>query len=148
MHARPDVGCVVHTHAPWSVAFASMQAPLRPISHEPVLFVPPDVARFTKTGDLIVTHELGEDLAAAVGERNAALMVNHGIVTCGGDVVTGVMTAVLLERACHMNMRVLSAGSPKAWSSDSEALVKRDRCYGPRQLRSAWDYLVRRVDAL
>lgn len=147
MRARQDVNCVVHTHAPWSVAFASTQAPLRPISHEPTLFVPPDIARFTATGDLIRSPELGRDLASTVGERNAALMVNHGVVTCGSDVVTGVMTAVLLERACRTNMRALSAGGPKSWSSDEESLAKRARCYNPELLRSAWDYLIRRVNA-
>ena len=59
MRARADVHAVVHTHAPWAVAFASTGQPLRPISHEATLFVPPDVARFTKTGDLITTPELG-----------------------------------------------------------------------------------------
>jgi hypothetical protein len=55
------------------VAFASLQVPLRPCSHEPTLFVPPDIARFTKTGDLITTDELGDDLATTVSDRNAAL---------------------------------------------------------------------------
>lgn len=145
MQAREDVQCVVHTHAPWAVAFASTQAPLRPISHEPTLFVPPDIARFTKTGDLIVTDVLGADLAAAVGNRDAALMVNHGIVTCGSDVTTAVMTAVLLERACRTNMRALAAGGPKTWSSDEEALAKRDHCYPPPLLQQGWDYFVRRL---
>ncbi|HLW96268.1 MAG TPA: class II aldolase/adducin family protein [Solirubrobacteraceae bacterium] len=143
MRARADVGCVVHTHAPWSVAFASTQAPLRPLSHEPTLFVPPDVARFTLTGDLILTRELGEALAATVGERNAALMVHHGIVACGKDVPSAVMAAVLLERACRANIRSLAGGGPATWSSDEEALAKRDHCYGPAQLRSAWEFLVR-----
>lgn len=147
MRARPDVGAVVHTHAPWAVAFASLGKPLRPISHEPTLFVPPDIARFTKTGDLIVSAELGHDLAATLDERNAALMVNHGIVTCGVDVVTAVMTAVLLERGCRTNMRAWSAGGPTLWSSDEEALAKRDRCYPPRLLRQAWDYFARQLDA-
>lgn len=144
--ARPDVSAVVHTHAPWSVAFASLQVPLRPISHEPTLFVPPDIARFTQTGDLIMTDALGDDLAAAVGDRNAALMVNHGLVTCGGDVATAVMTAVVLERACRTNLRAYSAGGPKTWSSDAEALAKREHCYPPALLRQAWEYLGRRLD--
>jgi hypothetical protein len=44
-------------------------------------------------------------------KRNAALMVNHGVVSCGSDVVTGVMTAVLLgaclphEHACAFGRR-------------------------------------------
>ena len=147
MRAREDVHCVVHTHAPWSVAFASTLEPLRPISHEPTLFVPPDIARFTQTGDLIVTSALGRDLAGTVGDRNAALMLCHGVVTCGADVPTGVMTAVLLEHACRTNMRALAAGGPKTWSSDQESLAKRSRCYNPRLLHSAWDYLVRRVNA-
>jgi L-fuculose-phosphate aldolase len=146
MRARPDVGCVVHTHAPWAVAFASTGEPLRPISHEPTLFVPPDVPRFTKTGDLIVSSELGAELASAVGDRNACFMLHHGIVACGGEVIAGVMTAVLLERACQTNIRALAAGGPKSWSSDEEALAKREHCWSPQLLRQAWDYLERCLD--
>jgi len=145
MRARDDVACVVHTHASWATAFASTEQPLRPISHEATLFVPPEVARFTQTGDLIRTDELGRELAAAVGGRNAAFMVNHGIVTCGPDVVTGVMTAVLLERACRTNIRALAAGGPRTWSSDEEALSKRANCWPPALLGQAWDYLERRL---
>ena len=145
MRARDDVACVVHTHAPWAVAFASTHHPLRPVSHEATLFVPPEVARFTKTGDLIMTRELGVDVAEAVGDRNAAFMLHHGIVTCGSDVVTGVMSAVLLERACRTNIRALSAGGPKSWSSDEEALSKRGNCWSPQLLQQAWAYLVRQV---
>ena len=143
MRARPDVGAVVHTHAPWSVAFASTAEPLRPVSHDGTLFVPPDIARFTQTGDLILTPELGRDLAATVADRNAALMVHHGIVTCGADVVAAVMTAVFLERACRTNLRALAAGGPQTWSSDAEALAKRERVYSFQQ---AWDYLARRLE--
>jgi L-fuculose-phosphate aldolase len=143
MKARADVGAVVHTHAPWSVAFASTEEPLRPVSHEGTLFVPPDVARFTKTGDLILSRELGADVAASVGERNAVLLVHHGIVTCGPDVVSAVMLAVFLERACRTNLRALAGGGPKTWSSDEEALAKREHVYSFRQ---AWDYLARRLE--
>jgi ribulose-5-phosphate 4-epimerase/fuculose-1-phosphate aldolase len=146
MRARGDVGSVVHTHAPWSVAFAATEEPLRPISHEGTLFVPPGPARFTKTGDLILTPELGRDLAAGVGDRNAAFMVHHGIVTCGPDVVTAVMAAVLLERACRTQIRAVAGGGAKTWSSDEEALAKREHCYPPALLRQAWDYLVRRLE--
>jgi L-fuculose-phosphate aldolase len=146
MRARDDVDCVVHTHAPWAVAFASTHQPLRPISHEATYFVPPDVARFTKTGDLITTSELGADVAGAVGDRNAAFMLHHGIVTCGSDLVSGVMAAVLLERACRTNIRALAGGGPKSWSSDEEALSKREHCWPPALLRQAWDYLERRLE--
>ena len=141
MRARTDVQAVVHTHAPWSVAFASTQEPLRPISHEGTLFVPPDVARFTETGDLVTTPELGASLAHTVGDRNVALMVHHGIVACGGDLPNAVFNAVFLERACRNNMRALMAGGPKTWSDDDEALAKRAHVY---VAQAAWDYFARR----
>ena len=145
MAAVPEVGAVVHTHAPAAVAFAALDVPLRPISHEGTLFVPPDVARFTKTGDLILTADLGGDVAAALGGRNALLLVNHGIVTVGPDVATAVMTAVLLDRACRMQLAAMAAGELKRWSPDEEALSKRGHCYAPELLLQAWDYLSRRV---
>lgn len=145
MQARPDVGAVVHTHAPWSVAFGSLDVPFLPISHEPTLFVPPEIARFKQTADLILTDELGDDVAATVGARNAALMINHGIVTCGSDIPTAVMTAVILERGCMTNVRAYAAGGPKLWSSDEEARAKRGHCFPETLLHQAWDYLVRQL---
>jgi L-ribulose-5-phosphate 4-epimerase len=145
--ARPDVGAVVHTHAPHAVAFAALDVPLRPISHEGTLFVPPDVARFTKTGDLILTPELGDDVARSLSDRNALLLVNHGIVATGPDVPTAVLTAILLDRACRMQLLAMSAGDLKRWSDDDEARSKREHCYSPQLLRQAWAYLARKLDA-
>lgn len=145
MAARDDVSSVVHTHAPHAVALGATGQPLLPLSHEGTLFVPPDIARFTETGDLIMTRELGRKVATALGARNALMLINHGIVTVGPDVPTAVLTAILLERACRMQLLVASGESIEAWSSDDEALAKRDHCYSPALLRQAWDYLVRRL---
>jgi ribulose-5-phosphate 4-epimerase/fuculose-1-phosphate aldolase len=147
MAARPNVNSVVHTHAADAVALAATGHPLRPISHEATLFVPPEMARFTKTGDLILTQELGRDVAAALGDRDALMLVNHGIVTVGPDVPTAVMTAVLLARACRIQLTAMSAGGWATWSGDEEALSKRGHCYPPELLKHAWDYLVRQLDA-
>ena len=144
--ARDDVGAVVHTHSPNAVAFASLDTQLLPISHEGTLFVPPDIARFTRTGDLITTPELGAAVVAALADRNAVLLVNHGIVTVGEDLPTAVTTAIILDRACGMQLRAMAAGPIKKWSSDEEALAKRGRCYSPALLHGAWEYLVRGLD--
>jgi len=145
MRVRADVQSVVHTHAPHAVAFASLEQPLRPISHEGTFFVPPDIARFTQTGDLILTQELGQALAAELGRRNAALMIHHGIVTAAEDIETTVVGAILLERACWKQLVAMAAGELKSWSSDEEALAKRAHCYPPELVHQAWAYLVRRA---
>jgi L-fuculose-phosphate aldolase len=146
MAARSDVRSVVHTHAPHAVALGATDQALLPISHEGTLFVPPDVARFTATGDLIMTRELGRKVAEGLGERNALLLVNHGIVTVGPDVPTAVLTAILLERACQIQLLAASGGQISLWSSGDEALAKREHCYSTELLHQAWDYLVRRLD--
>jgi L-fuculose-phosphate aldolase len=147
MRARPEVGSVVHTHAPHAVAFAALGRPLRPISHEATFFVPPEIARFTLTGDLILTPELGRALAATLDGRNAALLVHHGIVTAAADVETAVVAAILLERACGKQLRAMAAGELATWSSDDEARAKREHCYPPELVRQAWAYLRRRAAA-
>jgi ribulose-5-phosphate 4-epimerase/fuculose-1-phosphate aldolase len=146
MAARADVGSVVHTHSPAAVAVGALGVPLRPYSHEANLFVPPDVARFTG-GDLILTAELGQRVATALGDRNACLLVNHGIVVAAADVPTATVTAYLLDRACRMQLAVMSAGGGTTWSSEQESLAKREHCYGEPLLQGAWDYLVRRLES-
>ncbi|HUZ21989.1 MAG TPA: class II aldolase/adducin family protein [Acidimicrobiales bacterium] len=143
--ARADVGCVVHCHAPHAIALAATGEPLRPISHEGTLFTPPDIVRFTETADLIRTPGLGGMLADRLGARNAALMVSHGIVAVGEDVPAAVMTTVLLERACRLQLLAMAAGPLRTWSSDAEALEKRARCWARSQIEGGWAYLVRKA---
>jgi ribulose-5-phosphate 4-epimerase/fuculose-1-phosphate aldolase len=138
MRVRSDVNAVVHTHPLYSVAFAATARPLLALSHEACHFVPPDIARFLQTGDLIRSRELGVDLARCLGDRNAVLIPHHGIVTVGTDLGRAVAAATHLERACQI---ALLAGEDAVPSSDEEALQKRER--SERHLGMAWDYLSR-----
>jgi len=143
--ARPDVGAVVHAHPPHAIAFMATGAPLRPISHDATFFVPPPLPRFTETGALIRTPELGGRLAATLGDRPAAFMQHHGIVCVGRSVPEAVMAAALLERACRLQLAAASAGGVTTWSSDEEALAKRAMCWSETQLAGGWAYLARQA---
>ena len=140
MKARSDVNAVVHTHPLYSIAFAATGWPLQALSHEACHFVPPDIARFLRTGDLIRSEELGRDLAQCLGDRNAVLIPHHGIVTVGSSLGTAVAAATHLERACQI---ALLAGKDAIASPDEEALQKRER--SERHLNMAWNYLSRTV---
>jgi L-fuculose-phosphate aldolase len=107
------------------------------------LFVPPDVPRYTKTAELIVTTERGADVAATLGDRHALFLVNHGIVTAGKDVRDAVIRAVLLEKAAHQQMLTQVFGGPQRFSTGEEALRKRETVWSERQLATLWDYLLR-----
>jgi L-fuculose-phosphate aldolase len=146
MARRPEVGCVVHTHAPALAAFASLEVPLRPISHDGVVFSDPPLARFTRTGALVATAELGRELAEALGDGAACLMPHHGAVTAGPDAATAVMYAVLLERACRTQLMAMAAGGPKTWSDEAEVRFKQEQVWNPTQLEAGWNYLDRLGD--
>lgn len=140
MRARRDVHSVVHTHPINAIAFAATRRPLLALSHDGSDFVPPDIARFNETGDLVSTVTLGRALARTLGDRNAALMPCHGIVTVGKDVGRATTLAIRLERACRI---ALLAGEGAVGSDDEEALRKREGFV--RALDMAWEYLERRT---
>lgn len=145
MRARPDAGAVVHSHPPHSIAIGASGHPLRPVSHAGTLFVPPDLPRYTRTAELIVTTEMGNDVAATLGKLDALLLVNHGVVTAGTGVRDAVIRAVLLEKAAHQQMLTHAFGGVQRWSPDAEARRKRETVWSERQRVALWDYLVRRV---
>jgi L-ribulose-5-phosphate 4-epimerase len=145
MRARSDVGSVVHSHPPHSIAVAASGQPLQPVSHAGTMFVPPDVPRFDKTAELILTTALGDDIARTLGAVHALFLVNHGIVTAGRDVRDAVIRAVLLEKAAHQQLLVDSLGGAQRWSSDEEALRKRATVWAENQQAALWRYLGRRL---
>ncbi|HEV8392212.1 MAG TPA: class II aldolase/adducin family protein [Dongiaceae bacterium] len=145
MRARPEIQAVVHTHPPHAVAFSSLCRPLLPIGHEGALFCD-GLPVFDRTSDLIVTSELGRDVTACLGDHSALLLRNHGIVSVGRSIEEAVMTAVLLEKACRVQLMAEQAGGAKATTSRNEAQIKRERIYSPQSLQTAFEYCVRRYD--
>ncbi|MER6959940.1 class II aldolase/adducin family protein [Streptomyces sp. NPDC000618] len=145
LKAAPELTCTVHTHAQSAVAFAALDMPLLPLSHEGTLFAGDDVPRFPETGALVSTPALGKTLAAALGAAPAALMPKHGLVAAGHTVAAAVMHAVLLERACAIQLRAESAGAVLVHSDAAEARAKRAQCWPDSQLEAGYRYLVRRA---
>jgi ribulose-5-phosphate 4-epimerase/fuculose-1-phosphate aldolase len=143
MRARPAARCSVHTHAPDAVAFAALDVPLLALSHDGCIFGGADVPRFQVTGSLVNTPELGRALAAALGAAPAALMPRHGLVAAGETVGAAVMHAVLLGRACGIQLAAMAAGPVQVHSDPAEAEAKRALCWPPAQIEAGWRYLAR-----
>lgn len=143
MRTRSEIQAVVHTHPPHAVAFSSLCRPLLPIGHEGALFCD-GLPVFDRTSDLIVTPDLGQAVAACLGNHSALLLRNHGIVTVGRSVEEAVITAILLEKACRVQLLTEQAGGAKATTSPEEARTKRERIYGGASMQAAFDYCVRR----
>lgn len=146
MDARSDVNCVVHTHAASAVAFAALDVPLRALSHDGVEFTEPDIPRFTLTGSLILNRTLGRALAQAVGDGPGCLIPQHGLVTVGRDPATAVMRAMLLDRACQVQLRSMAAGAVMRWSDAAEVQRKREEVWPASQIDAGYAYLCRKSE--
>ncbi len=92
---RRDVRAVVHAHPPTATGFAAAGMALdRPLVSEIVVSlgsVP--LASYEPPG----TPELAEALSPLVGEHNAILMANHGVVTYGETLLNAYMNMETVE---------------------------------------------------
>jgi L-fuculose-phosphate aldolase len=146
LRARPQARCVVHTHPPYAVAFGSTERALLPIGHEGSYFVD-GLPIFSQTTDLIVTPERGRAVAQTLGPHNAVLLRNHGIVTVGQSIAEAVFVALLLEKACYMQLLAMQMGGAAAWTAADEARTKRQRIYRPAAIQQAFAYYARKLQA-
>jgi ribulose-5-phosphate 4-epimerase/fuculose-1-phosphate aldolase len=144
MNARPDVGSVVHTHAPAAIAFASLDEPLLAISHDGVEFAEPQIPRFTVTGSLINSAELGRELAKSIGAGIGCLIPRHGLVTVGPDAATAVMRAILLARACQVQLQAMAAGEIRQFSDSAEIALKKAQVWPQSQISAGYAFLCRK----
>jgi L-fuculose-phosphate aldolase len=143
MRVRPEIQSVVHTHAPYSVIFSALGKPLQPVGHPGSAFSD-GLPVFSETTDLIVTQELGKAVARCLGEHQALLLRNHGIVTVGRTIEEAVYNALVLEKACWMQLVAESAGGAKLVTSPEEAKAKK-RITRPENQINLFNYMVRKV---
>ncbi|CAN5417137.1 class II aldolase/adducin family protein [soil metagenome] len=117
---RPEVGAVVHTHAPYSTAVSCVLDEL-PVLHYQhlVLGGATRVAPYATFG----TPELADHVRAALAGRQAALMANHGSVAVGASLDEAVEHAVLLEWLAALHHRACALGTPRPLSDEEQTAV-------------------------
>jgi L-fuculose-phosphate aldolase len=145
MRARPDVGCVIHTHPRHGIALPARGLRLLPVCQDSQLFAESGVPVFEAFAHLVTTREDGVAVAATLGAASAAFLRNHGVVVAGAGVPEATCAALMLERACEIQLLAQpAAGSPVLHASAEDALsVARIR---GADLRQVFEYHVRRLD--
>ena len=113
--ARPDVQAIVHNHSPGIIAFGAGSFPLRAVTHRTAFMVEGvpvwDYRDFGTAGGALVSNaERGEGMAAALLERPAILMRNHGVTVVGGSLSQAVGRSVELENNAQILGQLLSRG--------------------------------------
>jgi L-fuculose-phosphate aldolase len=116
-----DAGAIVHTHSLAATAVSLVAAEL-PAVHYYIarLGGPVPVVPYAVFGSV----ELAESVAAALQERQAAILENHGAVTVGRTLDEALDRATLLEWLCELYLKAAAVGSPHALSADDLAAVR------------------------
>jgi L-fuculose-phosphate aldolase len=96
----PELGAVIHTHAVYATMFALAHEPIPAVIEEVVVYLGGDVVccEYKGTG----TADLGEEVASRLADRGAALLANHGLVTCGPSPEKALRNAALAERTAKI----------------------------------------------
>lgn len=111
---RDDVQAVVHTHSIHASVASVVGRDIPPIIDEMLLTIggPVKVSKYAFPG----TQQLAEEAYSALGDRNAALLRNHGVVSVGPDIWEALETADLVERLAQIFVLARNFG-PRAGAS-------------------------------
>ncbi len=115
--SRPKVNAVIHTHSPYATMLAVARKDLPMLLEEMVVWVGGRVkcADFTKAN----TREIGDSAVNALGNTNAILIANHGVLVCGKDMDSAIKTAELVEKMAWIYKGAHEYGSVHEISQES-----------------------------
>ncbi len=129
--ARPEVGAIVHNHAPYATALAMARREIPACHYMIARFggAPIRVAGYALFG----TAELSTYVLAALEGRSACLMANHGCIATGPDIESALGYAVELEALARQYVLSLSIGGPVLLSEAevADAISQFATAYGP-----------------
>ena len=108
--ARPDVGGIVHTHAVYSSAVAAADLAIPPIVDEMVV----NLGGAVRVSEYAppASETVAERVCDALGNRDAALIRNHGAVAVGADPEAALKASILTERVAQIFVLSSILGHP------------------------------------
>lgn len=131
LNNRPDINAVLHTHQIYATTVACLNWEL-PAVHYLIGYsgnkVP--LAPYATFG----SKELADNIVQSIGQYNACLMANHGIVTVGPDMFSAFNTAEELELVSRIYLLAKSAGEPAILSDEEmKVIVEKFKTYGQKK---------------
>lgn len=127
--SRPEVGAVLHAHAPFAVSLACLRCDIPPFHYM--------IARFggdtLRCADYAIfgSPELSANALRAMSGRKACLLANHGLLVAGRDLTEALALAVELEELCEQYWRASQIGTPVLLSAgEMTAVLEKFGSYG------------------
>ncbi len=108
--ARDDVVCVIHTHTRAGIAVSALAEGVMPLSQTAMRFHG-HLAYHDYEGPAFNRGEK-ERLVRDLGQRNAMVLHNHGLLACGPSIPQAFNLIYWLENACRIQVDVLACSRP------------------------------------
>lgn len=124
---RPDINAIVHTHSPANLAVSAQRCGLLPITQQAMRFYN-RLASYPNAAD-DTTREGADHMAAALGDKWAMILENHGVVVCGLNVAEAYIYHHFFELACRAQVGAL-AGGVELITPSHEACEERAKKFG------------------
>lgn len=107
---RPDVNAVVHTEPVYANVFGALGRPIEGVLVNMIIYSrgPVPVMPFMPSN----STEFGEAMVKVLGNLNAIVWGNHGLMTVGPDLTTAFKTSVAVESAARVQHAALCIGQP------------------------------------
>ncbi len=145
--ARSDVGCVIHTHTRAGIAVSAQASGLLPLS-QISLFPLISLAYHDYEGVAINPDEKSR-LVADLGDKNALILRNHGLLTTGPTIPDAFLMMYALETACQIQLMAQATGGELIHVA--EPIVEGMQAQVEEVLRGlggqlAWPGLLRKLD--
>ena len=120
---KPEYNAVVHTHAPYATSFAVTHERIPLVLVEMMLFLGGDVpvSDFALNG----SDELGDAVVAALKNRFACLMANHGTVAIGKTLERAHISAVYTEDVAKIYSIARANGTVYEIPPEAEAAMRK-----------------------
>jgi len=106
--ARHDVGCVLHTHTRAGIAVSAQQDGLLPISQTSLF--PYSTLAYHDYEGVALNDDEKPRLVADLGNNNALMLRNHGLLTTGPTIADAFLMMYVFETACQIQVMAQSSG--------------------------------------
>lgn len=110
--ANPAVTAAAHSHSVYGKAFSALGKTLDPITQDSCAFYD-DHVLFDEFTGVVLDNSEGERIAAALGNKKAAILQNHGLLTVGETIDAAAWWYITMERSCQAQLAADAAGTPR-----------------------------------
>lgn len=109
LNKKSSVGAIIHSHSPYATAVSCLHRPIPPFVEDLAQIIGGQVncTRYVPAGQ---HTRIAEEVANTIGEENAVLLANHGVMCCGRDLDEAFVASQILEKAALMMLAVGAIG--------------------------------------